>query len=276
MLIIIIGLFSTIIGSFLNVLIYRWPIMLERNWQDECAVFLNPAAEKSNTNKSHFNFALPRSHCPHCQKPLKIWHNIPLLSYLFLKGKCAFCQVRISPSYFLVEFLSVILGIAMTMLFGCSEALAGGLLFTYSLIAIAFIDAKHMIIPDTLNYFLLWSGLLISVFSLYPFMTPQSAIMGAALGYSILWLIATLFKILTKKDGLGQGDFKLLAALGAWVGPENLIFVVLFASVIGLIYGFYFIIKTRKKSIKNIPIPFGPFLAIGGMMVFLYCAMTVR
>lgn len=260
MLIIFTTLLGAIVGSFLNVVIYRWPLMLG-------------AEENVEINTKNFNLAFPCSHCPECKHKLKIWHNIPLISYLLLRGKCGFCKTSISIQYLIVELSSVLLSLLMAITFeytlGNYWGLLGALLFSWILLCITFIDAKYLFIPDRLNYLLLWIGLLYSAFAIYPFITPEKAIIGASLGYMILWTIAGLFKLLTKKEGMGHGDFKLLAALGAWIGPEMLIMLILIASTTGLLYGIFYAIKHRKKSIKNTPIPFGPFLAFAGIITFL-------
>lgn len=261
-----VAVFSLLIGSFLNVVIYRIPIMLDREMRYYCQAYLEnglEADEKTDT----FNITWPLSRCNACHKTLKPWHNIPILSYVYLKGKCAYCKANISPRYPLVELLCCVLSTYVAWHFGFSWQALAALLFTWFLIALTFIDIDHKLLPDNLTLALLWMGLLVSLFSLFIF--PKTAIIGALTGYLVFWVFAYLFKLATGKEGLGFGDFKLLAALGAWLGWQMLPLIVLMAALLGCIFAFTWMLITRE-SIRGKPIPFGPFLAISGWVCLIW------
>jgi len=259
---ILIGLFSLAIGSFLNVVIYRLPIMLKRQWQQECEELLKEKPAKATTT---FNLAVPRSHCPHCKKIIAAKYNIPIISYILLRGKCPYCKNKISWRYPLVELICCILSIIVAVKFGISVQTAALLPLTWALIVLVFIDFEHLLLPDIITIPFLWIGLLLSIFGI--FCNPSSAIIGAAAGFLSLWLIAYLFKLIRGMEGMGQGDFKLLAMFGAWAGWQTLPFIVFCASLLGAIIGILYLVL--KKYSWRKPIPFGPYLAIAGWVALI-------
>jgi leader peptidase (prepilin peptidase) / N-methyltransferase len=260
-----IGLGSLLIGSFLNVVIYRLPRMLKAEWRTECELLLK-LSTPDKTKQPAFNLCLPRSSCPQCNHIIPWWHNIPLLSFLILKGRCAACQHRISWQYPLVECLSLLLSLVAAWYFGLTPSLVFALLFIWTLICLTAIDVQHQLLPDGLTLGLLWLGLLAN--TLHIFAPLQSAVLGAVIGYLILWLVMKGFYLLTGKIGMGHGDFKLLAALGAWFGWSLLPTLLLIASVLGAIVGIIYLKKTKQS--KETPIPFGPFLCLAGFFVLFF------
>lgn len=252
-----------VIGSFLNVVIFRYPKMLKQEWKAECQALLKqPPARKP----AKFNLMKPASKCPKCKKQIKPWNNIPLFSYLFLKGKCADCKVAISAMYPIVEILTAVLTLVIVYRFGLSLEALSALIFTWSLIVLSFIDFREHLLPDLITITVLWIGLLAN--SLGLFTTPEYAIFGAIIGYCLLWVIAKLFKLIRKKDGMGHGDFKMLAMLGAWLGVSMLLNVLITAVLIALVVSA--ILLGFKKISKKNPIPFGPYLALGGLLTMLF------
>ena len=252
------------VGSFLNVIIYRLPIMLQRGWKQECQEFLElPISEQSPET---FNLALPGSHCPACNAEIKAWQNVPILSYLLLKGKCAYCQTSISIRYPLVEALTGVLSIIAAYQLGGQIETLFALILTWTLIALSGIDFDHQLLPDNITLPTLWLGLLLSLFNI--FTDSVSSITGAIAGYLFLWTIYHIFKMLTGKEGMGYGDFKLLALFGAWLGWQYLPLIILLSSLVGAIIGTALIIFGQRD--KNIPIPFGPYLAIAGWIALLW------
>lgn len=246
-----------IIGSFLNVVIYRLPIMMEQAWQTEARQLLNQPAEETG----RFNLCTPRSACPHCHAIIKPWQNIPILSYLMLRGRCAGCQTPISLRYPLVELLTGLMYLAVVWRYGVTPLALGGLVLTTALIVLTFIDADTQLLPDQITLPLVWCGL---IFNWYcHFVTLESALWGAVLGYLSLWSIFWLFKLLTGKEGMGYGDFKLLAALGAWLGVSTLPVIVLLASFVGIIA------SVLLRVARGQPMAFGPALAIAGWLVWI-------
>lgn len=266
-----ITLLGLIIGSFLNVVIIRLPVMLERDWFQQCKQFLSEnfqiqvQANPFGTTE-RYNLLLPASHCTKCKTPIKIIDNIPVISYLLLKGRCRHCQIAVPIRYPLVECITALLSFVCAYHFGISIALLPALLFTWSLIALTMIDIDRQILPDNITLPLLWLGLLINIQSLYAPITD--AILGVVLGYLSLWVIFWLFKLTTGKEGMGYGDFKLFAMLGAWSGYQALLPIILISSFLGALTGITLILL--KKHQKGHPIPFGPFLAGAGWIVFLY------
>ena len=258
-------LLALIIGSFLNVVIYRLPLILMKNWRAECLTFLNEI-QPEPLNEQHLSLAWPSSHCPHCKTPLKPWHNIPLFSYIWLRGRCHQCKQGISFRYPLIEILSVLLTFLAYYQAGWSLAglylMVGGLL----LLVLTFIDLDTQFLPDGLNYTFLWLGLAANTQGL--FASLPDAIYGAIAGYLILWIVSRLFLLLRKKEGMGHGDFKLLAGLGAWLGWQYLLPVLLFSSFFGALIGIICILSGRLK--REQPIPFGPFLASAGWFCMFY------
>ena len=256
-------LLGLLVGSFLNVLVWRLPKMLEQDWQSQAREVLGLAPADDKTT---YNLCLPASHCPECQHRLRPWENIPLLSYALLRGKCSQCKTRISPRYPLTELACGLVSGFIAWHFGLTPQAGWMLLLTWGLIAICLIDARHQIVPDVLVLPLLWLGLLLNSFEL--FTTLSQAVWGAALGYLSLWSIFWLFKWMTGKDGMGHGDFKLLALFGAWGGVSVLPLTILLSSLVGAIVG---VILLRLRDEKtSTPIPFGPYLAIAGWIALLW------
>ena len=266
------GVLGLCIGSFLNVVIYRLPVMMEKNWREECTSFLHPEQESEQQSESEppprFNLMTPRSACPNCQHAIASWENIPVISWLFLRGRCSGCKKVISPRYPLVEITTAILFTIVAAHFGVTIAAVAACLFTATLIALTMIDYDHMLLPDSLVLPLVWAGLIVNYFSV--FTDFSSAFWGAVWGYLILWSIFWLFKLATGKDGMGYGDFKLLAALGAWGGYELLPAIIVLSSIAGVVIGAGLIVL--QKLGKGKPMPFGPYLAIAGWIALLWGA----
>ena len=267
-----------IVGSFLNVVIYRLPIMLERQWQAQCAQLpvptpAGPPTPAAAAHQAPFNLVVPRSCCPACKAPISAMHNIPVLSYLALRGRCARCQARISARYPAIELLSGLTTALVAWRLGYGWAAACAMVVTWFLIALTFIDLDNQLLPDSLTLPLLWLGLLASLTgwgssaNALP-SDPASAIGGAAIGYLSLWALYHVFRLLTGKEGMGYGDFKLLAALGAWLGWQLLLPIVLLSAVVGAMVGIALIILRRQE--RGHPIPFGPFLAAAGWVTMLW------
>lgn len=251
------------VGSFLNVVIHRLPRMLEQEWTQECQRYLKlPLTPKP----AAFNLAWPGSHCPVCKHPLAFWENIPLISYLCLRGKCRACKTTIPIRYPLVESFSALLSLLVALHYGMGPALLPALCITWLLITLTFIDMDTQLLPDQLTFGGLWAGLIFSLWSI--FVTPKDAILGAALGYFVLWSLYWCFKLLTQKEGMGYGDFKLLAMGGALVGWQYLPLVIFIASCSGTLWGVYGMLK--RGTHKDQPLPFGPFLALGIWVTLLY------
>ncbi|HVS75746.1 MAG TPA: prepilin peptidase [Steroidobacteraceae bacterium] len=271
-------LLGLIVGSFLNVVIHRVPIMMERQWREQCAELqqADPAATipaAAAPPKERFNLVVPRSACPACKAPITALQNIPILSYLFLRGRCARCGARISPRYPIVEALTGILSAAVAWKLGFGWPAAAGLVLTWFLVALAFIDIDTQLLPDSLTLPLLWLGLLLSLFAPAPGMAPvpvdmRSSIIGAIAGYLSLWSVYHLFRLLTAKEGMGYGDFKLLAALGAWLGWRMLLPTVLIAAAVGAVAGIA-LLAFRGQN-RSTPIAFGPFLAAAGWLMLMF------
>lgn len=257
-------LFSLMIGSFLNVVIHRLPIMLEREWQAEYLSYFNP--ETQLQQEERYNLMVPRSACPHCGHAITAMENIPLLSWLWLKGRCRECQAPISARYPLVELLTALLSLVVAATFPPSWGLLAALLLTWVLVALTFIDLDKMLLPDQLTLPLLWGGLLFNLAG--GFVPLADAVIGAMAGYLVLWSLYWAFKLLTGKEGMGYGDFKLLAALGAWLGWQALPIVLLLSSLVGAIIGISLILLRNHHQGK--PIPFGPYLAIAGWIALLW------
>lgn len=255
---------SLMIGSFLNVVIYRLPVMMERNWKQEYQSYFHP--DEPPAPSPTFNLVKPDSTCPKCQHKIRAWENIPVVSWLFLGGKCANCKTDISIRYPAIELLTAILAGFAAWQLGPSQQALIAILVTYFLVAMTFIDLDKMLLPDQLTLPLLWIGLIISPFNV--FVSPVDAIIGASVGYLSLWSVYWLFKLLTGKEGMGFGDFKLLAALGAFVGWQGLPIIILLSSFVGAIIGVALMIK--QKAGTSLAIPFGPYLAIAGWLTLLY------
>ncbi|MFH4415581.1 MAG: A24 family peptidase [Neisseriaceae bacterium] len=253
-------LLGSVIGSFLNVVVYRLPIMLEESWKREASLILK---KKVASTSPALNLAHPASHCPNCQAPLRFYENIPLLSYIWQKAKCRHCQEKIEISYFLVEsFMGLIFSILLYRL-GLSYALLGGAILSACLIVIALIDLRTQIIPDLITVPLIWIGLLFNLKGVYG-VSLESAVLGALVGYLALWVVYQMFRLLTGKEAMGYGDFKLFSALGAWLGVMNLPILLLSASVSGLALA----LLLRAKPGQ--PLPFGPAIVLAGLLIFIF------
>ena len=258
----VIGVFGLMIGSFLNVVIHRVPKMMQR----ESDNYVASESGKPLPHQDRYNLVLPHSACPHCGHKITPLENIPILSYLVLRGKCIACKAPISIRYPVVELLTGILTFFMVWHFGSGIAGLGALLFLYLLIALTFIDADTQLLPDDLTYPLLWCGLLINIPA--TFVSLPEAVIGAAAGYLVLWSVYWLFKLATGKEGMGYGDFKLLAALGAWMGWKMLPVIILLSSLVGAVVGIALIVFAKHG--RDIPIPFGPYLAGAGLIALPY------
>jgi leader peptidase (prepilin peptidase)/N-methyltransferase len=270
-------LVGLVVGSFLNVVIYRLPIMLDRQWRAECAE-LNPGAPTTPAGAA-FNLVVPRSTCPACQQPIRALHNIPVLSWLLLRARCADCHAPIPFRYPAVELLCGMLTAVAAWRFGYGPEAACAITITWFLLALTFIDLDHQLLPDSMTLPLLWLGLLASL-SGWPSaghnvpVTPFDAIAGAALGYLSLWIVYHAFRLLTGKQGMGYGDFKLLAALGAWLGWRMLLPIVLLSAVVGALVGSALILTHRQQ--RGTPMPFGPFLAAAGWIALMWGPQLVQ
>ncbi|MBA3033694.1 MAG: A24 family peptidase [Gammaproteobacteria bacterium] len=299
-LIVVCTLLGLMIGSFLNVVIHRLPIMMERDWRAQCAEFAAdavpvnaagaadtvPPAPTSPQGAGHHEVVVPsnardgatphtieplslvspRSRCPHCSRPVRALENIPILSYLLLKGRCKGCGKAISLRYPLVEALTGLLFGYVAWRYGATFATASALFFVAAMIALTFIDLDTQLLPDDITLPLLWAGLLVNVGN--TFTTLPNAVIGAAVGYLVLWLVYWLFKLATGKEGMGYGDFKLLAAIGAWLGWQLLPLVILLSSLVGAIVGIALIALARHG--RNVPIPFGPYLVAAGLIALFW------
>lgn len=256
------SILGLIVGSFLNVVIYRLPLIMQRDWEAQCADL------KGETLPAFppFTLSVPRSACPSCGHKITAAENIPLLSYIFLRGKCSQCHAPIGVRYPVVELITGILSGIMAWHFGFSAAGIAAIVFTWALIALTFIDFDTQLLPDSITLPMIWAGLLLNLWNVY---VPLSvAVIGAVAGYLSLWSVYWLFKLATGKEGMGFGDFKLLALIGAWLGWQMLPLVILLSSVVGAVVGVSLILFTKHG--RNIPIPFGPYLAGGGLIAMLW------
>ncbi|NKC19596.1 prepilin peptidase [Pseudoalteromonas galatheae] len=261
-----VGLVSLCIGSFLNVVILRLPKMMKQSWQSECRVLLANELPKQTAEAPVFNLVKPNSHCPSCKTPIKAWQNIPLISWLLLKGKCNHCNASISVRYPLIELTTALLSTWVAWHFGATLEATLYILITWVLVALTVIDIDEMLLPDQLTLPTLWLVLVASCFGVG--IKPNDAIIGAAVGYLSLWSVYWLFKLLTGKEGMGYGDFKLLAIFGALMGWEAILTIVLLSSLVGAIIGsIQLSVQGRDKAT---PIPFGPYLAIAGWITLMY------
>ena len=258
-----VALLGLLVGSFLNVLIYRLPLMMQRDWQQQAREVLALPAE---AEQGTFNLVLPHSSCPQCGHRIRPWENVPLLSYLWLRGKCAGCQAAISKRYPLVELACAVLSGYVAWHFGFGWQAAGMLLLSWGLLAMSLIDCDHQLLPDVLVLPLLWLGLIANHFGL--FTSLDDALWGAVVGYLSLWSVYWLFKLVTGKEGMGYGDFKLLAMLGAWGGWQVLPLTILLSSLVGAVLG-VIMLRLRNQQTST-PIPFGPYLAIAGWIALLW------
>jgi leader peptidase (prepilin peptidase)/N-methyltransferase len=257
-------LLGLMVGSFLNVVIYRLPLMMEREWRTQCAELLDQPDPESE--RPPLTLWGPRSQCPSCGHLIQAAENIPLLSYVLQHGRCAHCSAAIGIQYPLVEALSGILAGVVAWKLGFGWPALAALAFTWILLAASAIDFRHQLLPDNLTLPLLWLGLGVALFGL--FADLPSAVIGAMAGYLSLWLVYHLFRLLTGKEGMGHGDFKLLAALGAWTGESYLITIILLSSLVGALFGLALILFRGRD--RQIPMPFGPFLAAAGWIALLW------
>lgn len=261
------ALLGLLIGSFLNVVIFRLPIVLERGWRHQCAQLLN-CQDSMPASLPAFNLVVPRSRCPACGHTISVLENVPVLSYLWLRGRCSSCGKAISPRYPAVEILSSVLAAIIAWRFGFGPQAVGAMILTWALIALTFIDLDHQLLPDDITLPLLWLGLGLNLFGLYA--SLEAALIGAIAGYGVLWLVYHLFRLVTGKEGMGFGDFKLMAMLGAWLGWQALPVIILLSSVAGAIVGLT-LVAVRKRD-KDLPIPFGPYIALAGWITLLWGA----
>jgi leader peptidase (prepilin peptidase)/N-methyltransferase len=269
-------LLGLLVGSFLNVVIYRVPLMLEREWQQQCAELArgtDAAAAPDAPAQPRFNLIVPRSSCPKCQAPITALQNIPVLSYLVLRGRCARCGTPISARYPLIEALTGVLSGLVAWKFGYGAAALAALVLTWFLIALTFIDVDTQLLPDSMTLPLVWLGLATSAFlpAGYRYSLPvdlHDSVIGAMAGYLSLWVIYQLFKLLTGKEGMGYGDFKLLAAIGAFLGWRMLLPTVLGAAAVGAVVGI--VILTLQRKGRGVPIAFGPFLSAAGWIMMMW------
>ena len=270
---IVVGLFSLLIGSFLNAAIYRIPIMLQRGWREECEELIGGDSDAKMSEKDNkFNLLVPRSQCPHCGHMITALENIPVISYLFLKGKCSSCKTHISVQYPLIEVFTALLSVFIAWKLGFGWQVLAALLFTWTLITLALIDAKTMLLPDNLTLPLMWLGIAVNYNGL--FVDLQSSVLGAMIGYMSLWTLFQVFKLVTGKEGMGYGDFKILAAIGAWGGWQILPFTIFTASMLGAVIGILMIFAKGQKESK--PIPFGPWLALAGFIGFIWRTEVIQ
>jgi len=259
--------FGLVIGSFLNVVIYRLPIMMETEWTRQCSELLEiNTPENDSQEPAAFNLAVPNSHCPTCKHEISALENIPVLSWLIQKGKCRHCQSPVSMRYPVIETVTALLSALVVAKFGPTWLTLALLVMVWCLITLTMIDFDHQLLPDDITLPLLWLGLLVNTFGLMT--TLENAVWGAIAGYLLLWSVYWLFKLVTGKEGMGYGDFKLLAALGAWMGWQALPMIILLSSLVGAVVGFTLIIVRGRD--RNIPIPFGPYLAGAGFLALIW------
>ena len=262
-----------LVGSFLNVIIYRMPLILQRDWKRQCSEFLeidnSLSKDKSHSLKHEvFNLQQPASHCPHCYHKIKPWENVPLISYIALGGKCSNCEAKISLRYPSVEFINGVLSALVAFTFGATWLTLALLIFTWSLLVLTLIDFDHQLLPDDITIPLLWLGLLVNALDLGFGVSLDDAVIGAIAGYLVLWAFYWVFKLTTNKEGMGYGDFKLLAALGAWMGWQSLLPIIILSSVVGAVSGSIMIIALGRD--KSVPMPFGPYLSGAGFIMLIW------
>ncbi len=261
----IMACFGLMMGSFLNVVIHRLPIMMEREWREQCRELMG-LENAPNAQGARYDLIFPRSQCPRCEHLIGALDNIPLISYAALGGKCRACRAKISPRYPFVELLSALLAGVVAWQFGFTWQAGGAALLSWALIGLSAIDFDQRLLPDAITLPFLWLGLLLNLFGVYTDL--PSAVMGAMAGYLSLWSVYMLFKLLTGKEGMGHGDFKLLAMLGAWMGWQVLPLVVVLSSVVGAVVGTVLIVFRLRE--RTVPIPFGPYLAAAGWIALLW------
>jgi len=261
-LLVTVGFIGLCVGSFLNVVVHRLPRMMEAQWRADCAELRGEEPPPAQT----YNLFKPDSRCPACAAPIRAIQNVPVLSWLALRGRCAACRAPISARYPAVELVTGVASVLLAWRYGYAWQLAGALLFCWALLALTFIDLDTQLLPDDITFPLLWAGLVFNAAGV--FTDLRSAVFGAVGGYLILWSVYWAFRILAKKEGMGYGDFKLLAAIGAWTGWQVLPFVVLVSALAGTVIGAYVLWRTRQG--RDTRIPFGPYLAAGGVAGLLW------
>ena len=259
-----VGLLGLVVGSFLNVVIHRLPVMMERQWRAQCEQWLS--GQDGAPPPERFDLVQPRSRCPQCGHAIAAWENIPIVSYVMLRGKCSACGKAISLRYPIVEMLTAALSVAVAWHFGLTWQTGLALLLTWALLSASFIDLDHQLLPDVILLPTLWLGLLASLFGV--FQDSRASIIGAVAGYLSLWSVYHIFRWLTGKEGMGYGDFKLFALLGAWLGWQSLPLVILLSSLVGASVGIVLILALGRD--RNLPIPFGPYLAGAGWLTLLW------
>jgi leader peptidase (prepilin peptidase)/N-methyltransferase len=259
---VVVGLLGMCVGSFLNVVIHRLPLMMQAQWRADCAEL----AGESAASAEPLNLVKPASRCPSCGTAIRAWHNIPVVSWLALRGRCAACRAPISARYPAVEVMGGAIAVLFAWRYGYSTQLAAGLVFGWALLALTFIDLDTQLLPDDITLPLLWAGLLANVFG--TFIDLQSAVLGAAGGYLVLWSVYWAFRLIMKKEGMGYGDFKLLAAIGAWTGWQALPFVLVVSAALGAVIGSIGLWLAKRG--RDTRIPFGPYLALGGIAGLLW------
>lgn len=258
-----------VVGSFLNVVIYRLPVMMQNEWRRECDEYLREQGQpppRKPKPEEKFNLAYPNSRCPKCGHSIKSWQNIPVVSYVLLKGACANCKTKISPRYPIIEASTALLGALIFWHFGASPQALLGLVLLWSLISLTMIDADHYLLPDSITLPLMWLGIIANMFGTYT--SLENSVIGAIAGYLSLWTLYWGFKLATGKEGMGYGDFKLLAALGAWMGWQYLPLIILLSSAVGAVLGIAAILLMGRDKAK--PLPFGPYLAVAGFIAFIW------
>jgi leader peptidase (prepilin peptidase)/N-methyltransferase len=270
------GLLGLLVGSFLNVVAYRIPIMLERAWRAQSEELKSEAPSPEVATGGRFDLWWPPSACPACKAAIRAHHNVPVLSFLLLKGKCASCGTKISPRYPVVETAAAVLAITVAAVLGATPQTVAALGFTWTLLALTLIDLDHKLLPDSITLPLLWAGLIVNSLDggAGLFAPLHSSVIGAVAGYLALWSVYHLFKLVTGKEGMGYGDFKLLAALGAWLGWQLLPVVILLSAAVGSVVGIALIVLRGRSS--QVPIPFGPYLAAAGWIALLWGERLVQ
>ena len=258
--------FGLCVGSFLNVVAWRLPAMMERDWKIQCHEFLELGAPELSDETRTLSLSTPVSRCPQCGHKIRAWENIPVISYLLLRAKCSSCKSHISIQYPLVEAITGAVSLVVAWRFGVSMEMLAALVFSWILLALTLIDLKKTLLPDSLTLPLLWLGLLLALNNTFTDLT--SSVIGAAAGYLVLWLVFHAFRLVTGKEGMGYGDFKLLAALGAWAGWQLLPQIILLSSVVGALIGIGLLVTGKNK--RSQPIPFGPYLAVAGWIALLW------
>jgi len=262
--------FALLFGSFFNVVIHRLPKMLEQDWINQSREFLQPENERAHAatdeENNRISLAFPPSSCPQCNHQIRPWENIPVISYLFLRGKCSSCRSQISLRYPIIEVVTAVFAVVVIQHFGLNWVGLSALAFSWFLLVLAAIDFDTQLLPDNLTLPLLWLGLLVNIPGWFTGL--ENAVWGAVLGYLSLWSVYHLFKLLTGKEGMGYGDFKLLAAIGAWLGWQKALLTILLSSFVGAIVGLALIVLLGRD--RNIPIPFGPYLAVAGWIALMW------